>query len=138
MSGKQGGSKRKATAPTRSVAQPEPPQSSLGALAEQIEFFEALGEGQGDQERPSKLPAKPPVHSLTQNTTHRRIRCVASGGAAKWVAGGRFQAPPPLSPWRRQPPAASRHPPPPAATPHNHRVGPEHQAVLPPPPPPRQ
>ncbi|PRW57088.1 beach domain-containing [Chlorella sorokiniana] len=47
------------------------PAGKLGDLAQQIDYFESLAEQEGDQQD-AKKPAK--VHSLTQNTTHRKIR----------------------------------------------------------------
>lgn len=47
------------------------PGDKLATLAGQIEFFEELA-GEEGPPPDAKKPAK--VHSLTQNTTHRKIR----------------------------------------------------------------
>lgn len=76
-SGSQGGQKRPAEKPSE-PAQQQQEHSNLATLAGQIEAFEAAGEqGKALEAEPQPQAKRPQlgVHSLTQNTTHRRIRC---------------------------------------------------------------
>ena len=76
----------------------------LDSLAAQIEHFEALAEEQEAQPPAAKKPSK--LHSLTQNTTHRKIRCsgrVWTPGAASMLRQARAG---PSPPWRPPLPTA--------------------------------
>lgn len=69
---------------TKQVSDSSDQKGKLGELLQQIEYFEQLGEEEEQPRQPdSKKPSK--LHSLTQNTTHRKIRC---GGRADSTAVG--------------------------------------------------
>ena len=107
---------------TQQVSDSSDQKGKLGELLQQIEFFEQLGEEEEPQQPASKKPSK--LHSLTQNTTHRKIRCGGRAGRTAVCCPGCLSTPPPPT---GLPPSVTI---PTACWPC--RVGVEFQAVLPP------